>query len=335
MNIKFYGVRGSVPSPLTGNQVEDKIVQAFRKAKELEAAGFKHEFGQDSDLKWVQNHIQFNVRSTYGGNTTCLEIRCNGYPLIFDMGTGMRELGKAMIPEIIANKGINGTIFQSHLHWDHLQGLPFWAPLFMPRRRFNNNFKFYGGKAWDSKLEDVLKGQMNQPVFPVNLEELQHTAMNMEFETIWDGREIKRNAIIVNADVLARKLFHPQETFGYRVKHGDAVVAFTTDHEPYSGDVVPAGLRELIDGVDIWITDCQYSHENYLGNKDGIQKLGWGHSYPGYIAMVAHECGVKKIITTHHDPSSSDREIEMIADSVEAICDISTEPAYEGMEITL
>ncbi len=331
--IKFYGVRGSIPSPLTGKQVEEKITLAFQKAEGLKGTEWEHQFGKDNsnDLKWVQNHIQFNIRSTYGGNTTCMEARCNNLPIIFDMGSGMRELGKAMIPEIFANKGFNGKVLESHLHWDHIQGFPFFAPLFMPRKKFRNRLEFFGGKSWDAQLELVLQGQMNPPVFPVNLKELNHTSMQMDFNTIWDGWEEDIDA----TKLLARKLFHPQETFGYQVINDGIKIVFATDHEPYSGDIVPAGLRELADGADILITDCQYSHDNFLGNKDGVQKLGWGHSYPEYIAMVAKECGVKKVITTHHDPNSSDREIEMIADTVEAICDISTEPAYEGMEIVL
>jgi len=323
LELNFYGVRGSIPTPLTGKQIEEKITNSLRLVH-------TKKFGVDSfedDLKYVQKSIPFNIRSTYGGNTTCVELKANDEQIIFDMGTGMRELGKAMIPQIIANKGVEGTILQSHLHWDHIQGFPFWAPLFMPRKKFKNSFMFYGGKSWDAQLEVALQGQMNPPVFPVNLEELRHTAMNMEFRTIWDGWQ--------SGLILARKLFHPQETFGYRITRENITIAFTTDHEPYAGNAVPDGLRELIDGVDLLITDCQYSHENYIGKKDGIQKLSWGHSYPEYIAMIAKECNVKKIITTHHDPGSADRDIEIIADTVEAICDIPTEPAYESMKIKL
>jgi ribonuclease BN (tRNA processing enzyme) len=268
-----------------------------------------------------------------------VEARCDNYPIIFDMGTGMRELGKAMMPEIFANKGFEGMVLQSHLHWDHLQGYPFFAPLFMPQKKFKNKLWFYGGKSWDAQLEVVLQGQMNPPVFPVNLKELDHTGMAMAFNTIWDGWEMDAPSRGLGSSfcgrVLARKLFHPQETFGYQLIQDGIKIVFATDHEPYSGNVVPTGLKELADGADILVTDCQYSHDNFLGKKDGVQKLGWGHSYPEYIAMVAKECNVKKVITTHHDPNSTDREIEMIADTVEAICDISTEPAYEGMEIVL
>lgn len=330
LELNFYGVRGSIPSPLTGKQVEEKITAAFQKLEELKNCGFNHTFEKHSfekNLKWVQNHIQFNVRSTYGGNTTCVVLNTDFEPIVFDMGTGMRELGKTMIPQIIANKGIKGTVLQSHLHWDHIQGFPFFAPLFMSRRKFDNSFTFYGGKSWDAQLEVALQGQMNAPVFPVNLEELRHTAMDMKFRTIWDGW--------MSGDILARKLFHPQETFGYRVTRDGITIAFTTDHEPYAGNVVPEGLKELISGVDLWVTDVQYSHDNYVGKKDGVQKLGYGHSYPAYIAAAAKECNVKKIITTHHDPNSSDRDIEIIADEIEGICDISAEPAYEGMQIKL
>lgn len=347
ISIKFFGVRGSVPAPLTGLQVEEKIARAIYKIEELKQSGkdipkldIQPNFVPSNFkeiISWIKENLNFNIRSTYGGNTTCVQIKIDDYPIILDMGTGIRELGKAMIPEILANKGIQGSIFQSHLHWDHLQGLPFWGPLYMPNRKFNNKFTFYGGKSWDSQLETVLRGQMNPPVFPVSLDELRHTAMNMAFKTLWDGwvGYIQVPKTLVSIKILARKLFHPQETFGYRLEYNNIAIAFTTDHEPYAGDSVPEGLKELIDGVDVWITDCQYSLDHFAGRIDGIQKFGWGHSFPSYIAMAGKLCNVKKIITTHHDPSSDDFTVETIAQSVKVMSDVITEPAYEGMEILI
>lgn len=322
MKVSFYGVRGSVPSPLTGKQVEEKIVKAIMSMK----------IDDGANIKELVQKLPFNLRSTYGGNTTCVEVRTdNNLPIIFDMGTGIRELGKSMIPEIIGNSGINGIILQSHVHWDHLQGLPFWAPMFMSREKFNNYFMFYGGKSWESELEHVLQGQMSPPVFPINIEELRATAMKMEFFTIFDTWTKK---IETELTIRARKLFHPQETFGYSISTQNVKLVFTTDHEPYASGI-PNGLADLVDGSDVWITDCQYTHDAYLGKKDGVQKLGWGHSYPEYIANVAKECGAKKVVTTHHDPASTDIEIEMIAQKVQDLSGVQTIAAYEGLVLEL
>ncbi len=127
MNIKFWGVRGSVPSPLTPAQVTVKVKEAI----ELSKQGLP---------------IPFEVESTYGGNTTCVEVNCGNELFILDMGTGVRELGKVQLQQAFKTKELSGTILQSHCHWDHIQGFPFWGPLYLPRSDFNCSFNFFGGK---------------------------------------------------------------------------------------------------------------------------------------------------------------------------------------------
>lgn len=334
--VKFWGVRGSVPTPLTPAEVQSKVEESMR---------WFLDHGPDSEPPFV-------VRSTFGGNTTCVEVNCGDQLFILDMGTGVRELGNAQMAEIMRTKTLNGTILQSHVHWDHIQGLPFWKPMYLPRRQFNCKFDFYGGKQWDSQLDLVYRGQMNAPVFPVNLEELEQTAMDMTFRSIYDGwsenflpsRSVRRPDLdgILEPDretreltqVLARKLFHPQETFGYRIMFGRQALAFTTDHEPYAQGL-PKPLLELVNKADVWITDCQYSHDEYIGKAGGPQRMGWGHSFPEYIAAVAKETQPKKIVTTHHDPEASDPHILKLAQQVQELSGIETVPAYEGLALTL
>ncbi len=310
ISVRFWGVRGSVPTPLTPAQVTAKV----RAGIELAAQGLP---------------VPFETESTHGGNTTCVEIRCGEELFILDMGTGVRELGKVQLAEAFREKKLRGTILQSHVHWDHIQGVPFWAPLFLPRRQFDCQFQFFGGKRWDSQLDLVYRGQMSPPEFPVNLEELEQTAMRLSFETIWDGWSQRFSG----ASVLARKLFHPQETFGYRLEYRGKVVAFTTDHEPHASGI-PRGLAELVQGADIWITDCQYSHDEYVGAR-GPQKMGWGHSYPEYIATVAKETRPGLVITTHHDPDSDDKRILEIARLVQEQSGVEARAAWEGMSETV
>ena len=317
--IKFWGVRGSVPAPLTPTQIQAKVTRAI----ELTEQGLS---------------IPFSVGSTYGGNTTCVEVNVAGEQFILDMGTGVRELGKAQMAEVFRTKKLHGTILQSHVHWDHIQGVPFWAPLYLPRRVFDCRYQFFGGKAWDSQIDAVYRGQMNPPQFPVNLEELEATAMRMEFDTVYDGwtktffsQEMPGECI----KVVARKLNHPQETFGYRIEHRGRSFAFTTDHEPYAGDVAPRPLLELIQGVNIWVTDCQYTLHDFTGAKGGPQKMGWGHSYPEYIARVAQEAKPGMVVTTHHDPDSDEEKVEAIARAVQDMSGIETIPAWEGLTLSI
>lgn len=315
-NVKFWGVRGSIPAPLSPDQVATKVRYAFEAARRGET------FAEQS----------FEDVSTYGGNTTCVEVNAVDQRFILDMGTGVRELGKVQLREAFDAKKLRATILQSHVHWDHIQGFPFWAPMYLDRNKFDCQFDFFGGKQWDSQLDLVYRGQMDAPYFPVNLQELEVTGAHMNFQTIHDNWKKSFEPFAdTDVDVLARKLFHPQETFGYRISHGGRTMVFTTDHEPYSVGI-PGGLKELVMGADLWITDCQYSHDEYAGI-GGPQKMGWGHSYPEYIANVASDCKVKRVITTHHDPDSDDYRIKELVDRVHEISGVPTEAAFEGMTV--
>src|SRR5206468_2535106 len=161
-----WGVRGSVPAPLTGAKVQAKVAQALSIAMRQGLPA-----DEASIAAWMQEQLPFIARSTFGGNTSCVEVRCGEQLFINDMGTGLRELGVALLPEMFRSKGIQGHILCSHVHWDHIQGFPFWAQLYFPRTQFDNRFTFHGGLAWKKSLEEVLRGQMNEPVFPVDFEE--------------------------------------------------------------------------------------------------------------------------------------------------------------------
>lgn len=331
ISVRFWGVRGSIPAPLTPKQVEAKIRNAAAAALKRFSVEREHVV-YDSEYDPLEG-LPFHERSTFGGNTTCVEVRAGGHLIILDMGTGLRELGIALMPETIKNKGIQGTIFQSHVHWDHIQGAPFWKQLYMPRSAFDNRFVFYGGKDWDKSLGDVLRGQMDPPMFPVDMGEIEKTALRMEFNTVWDGRVVRIPAPAGGEIVvICRKLNHPQETYGYRIEYGDRVVAFCTDHEPYAAGI-PNSLLALARRADLFITDCQYSKHEYTGEVSGVQKMGWGHSFPEYIAEVAREAKPKLVVTTHHDPEADDEHIVELARQVQVDCHIRTVAAFEGLAI--
>jgi len=331
MDITFWGVRGSIPTPLTGQQVEDKIVQStlayLQNCEEWCPT-------EDAVRTWMRKHVPRTTRSTYGGNTPCVQVQCGKELFILDMGTGIRELGNALMPETIKNRGLTGRVLQSHLHWDHLQGYPFWPHLYLPRAKFNTQFDFYGGHDWETTLEDVLRGQMSPPEFPVRHQELEHTGLSMKFHAVWDTWSETFSSPSGDITVMCRKLNHPQETYGYRISFGGHVLAYTTDHEPYAGGIHQP-LLEVVSGADIWIADCQYSKDIYTGAVGGVQHLGWGHSFPEYIAEVAWAGGVKRTFTFHHDPAASDEHILALAQQVEQLSGIPTSPACEQETIHL
>ncbi len=336
MQVRFWGVRGSIPTPITGADVEAKVAEAYLRM--AQDANRPPDGASTDEVKaWMQANLPFHLRSTVGGNTTCIEVRCGKHLIILDMGTGMRPLGNSLFPEIFKEKGITGTIFQSHVHWDHIQGFPFFGPLFMSRRKFDNRFTFHGGKEWERDLQSVLGGQMEAPVFPVDLHEIAKVAMHMDFDDVWSGKEFTIGEGDDQVHVQCLKLHHPQETFGYRIRYRGFVLAWTTDHEPYGDDGITDELNELVADADVWITDCQYSLHQYHGDpKHGnVKRYGWGHSYPQFTAKVGQKAKPKMIVNFHHDPASSDLTVADLATQVNTLSGIPTVYAYEGLTLTV
>lgn len=336
--LTFWGVRGSVPSPLTGDEVFQKVVAGVLAGRQLD---LPEDANPEDTAEALKRVMTFEEYATYGGNTSCVELRIGGQLIIFDMGTGMRPLGSKLINEAFALKattgrGLRGTILQSHMHWDHIQGLPFFKPLYLPRSIVANHFDFFGGHSWQTTLEDVLQNQMEEPSFPVNFANLKEMALSMTFNGVFDGWQ-HRIPTAGDSEILitARTLDHPQETFGYRVEHNGVVVVYTTDHEPRGHDIVPEKLIKLVQDATVWITDCQYSHAQYCDKEDGPERLGWGHSYPEYIASVAQAAKPNLIITFHHDPEANDQRVALLARTVTQFCGIVTRGAYEGMTLAL
>lgn len=321
MSVRFWGVRGSLPAPLTGQQVEDKIVAAVSRLRAVP----ENLCVSEHELRRLVRELPFPMRSTYGGNTTCVEVRCNGVPFVLDMGTGLRELGLEWARP--ATYPIDGVVLQSHLHWDHIHGFPFWRQFYAPRRKVEARMQLCGGTKGGASLKSALHRQMSAPEFPVSFKTERHTGMRLGFRPLFDGWEAAFGDVSSPIHVLARKLHHPQDCYGFRIEACGVVLAFTTDHEPHCTNDVPYGLRELVQDADLWITDCQYSQDEYQ------RKLGWGHSFPDYIANVAVTTGVRRIVTTHHDPESSDERIERLADEVRQLSLVPTIPAYEGLAL--
>jgi phosphoribosyl 1,2-cyclic phosphodiesterase len=273
MRIRFWGVRGSTPTP----QAE-------------------------------------NVR--YGGNTPCVEVRSDGGGLlIIDCGSGLRMLGKALMKEF-ADRPIRGHVLLSHYHWDHIQGLPFFRPLYQEA----NQFHFYSYSMEGFSLEEILQGQMADPYFPVDM-----SAMR----SLRTFTEIHQGPLqLEDFCIHARRVNHPQGCLSFRVDNNGKAVVYATDNEP--GDPSnDRAVRELARGADLLIYDSQYTSEQ-LGN----EKKGWGHSTWEEGVRVCEETGVKELILFHHDPDNSDEAVDQLLELARARFP-NTRAAFEGMEIKL
>jgi phosphoribosyl 1,2-cyclic phosphodiesterase len=257
-----------------------------------------------------------------GGNTSCVEVRAGKAFLVFDGGTGLRLLGKRALGEM----PFTAHIFFSHVHWDHIQGFPFFDPAFVP----GNVIHLYGGNNVSRTLEETLAGQMDHPSFPVHLTDMGAT---MHFHGI-DGR----NPVEVDAGDGTKALIsaapgnHPNGVWAYRVDHGGHSVVYATDTEHYA--VVDPKLAKLAKGADVLIYDSQYFPEEYSGTGGGMPKLGWGHSTYEEAVKLAQAAGVKKLVLYHHDPTQNDgavAEKERRARTLFASC----EAAREGLVLEL
>ncbi len=235
--------------------------------------------------------------SRFGGNTACVEVRCGDEVLIFDLGSGARSLGETL------KAPARATIFISHYHYDHLQGLPFFTPMFLPQ----NQFTLYGPKRKELGVKAILAGQMQQPYFPVTAE--------MVFRAQVDYRDFQVGDVakVGEARVTALELNHPGGNLGYRVDYRGRSVVYATDIE--HGSAVDEQLGEFARDTDLLIYDAQYTEDEYLG-RSGPPKAGWGHSTWQASVAAANRSQAKRLVLFHHEPTRSDVELEKLLRTV-------------------
>ncbi len=265
----------------------------------------------------------------YGGNTPCVEVvPDSGTTLIIDAGTGASPLGRALVEQGRAGRG---HILITHTHWDHIQGLPFFAPLFIP----NAEWHIYGPRGIGQTLQDVLAAQMDYAYFPVTLNAF---AAKLHYHEVVEG-----GFSIADVAISTQYLNHPALTVGYRLEADGASVVYASDHEPHarpaaeghleageSGDVAHV---EFLRDADLVIHDAQYTAAEYPA------KIGWGHSTIEYAADVAIAANARKLALYHHDPTRSDAAVDQLIAAaltrVPAGHDLTVVGATEGEAIEL
>lgn len=270
MRIKFWGVRGSTPSPQPDNM-------------------------------------------RYGGNTSCVEVRVGDQLYVFDCGTGFRVLGQELRRQ--ANGGpVSAHVFVSHFHWDHIQGLPFFGPLYDNPQ---NRFQFHCSSK-TRRLKQVLEEQMAAPFFPVGLSQMH---ARQDFYDLEEG-----SVDLGDVRLQARWLNHPQGCMGFRLESRDGIFVYATDNEP-GHPTFDKNVRKLAEGADVLVYDAQYLPEEY----EAVRR-GWGHSHWREAVNIVMESGAKELVLFHHDPDHDDACIDKVLQEARNYYP-RVSAAAEGMQI--
>ncbi len=268
----------------------------------------------------------------YGGNTPCVELRTeSGWLIILDAGTGIRELGRTLL-ERSNGAPIRGDIFLTHAHWDHIQGIPFFAPIFGK----GNHFTIWGSQSLEKSVGKVVRDQMSPVVFPVTFEQLEST---IDFRDLAEGTRSEGTGY----EVTAFAVQHPGGALGYRFTqpggNGGALV-YVSDNElaphPSYGSAPDWRQRmvEFVRGASVLIHDTTYTTEEYDHHR------GWGHSTFAEAVALALEAEVKTLVLFHHEPRRTDDQLEACLAQCRAMVKdrggtVQVMAAAEGLALTL
>jgi phosphoribosyl 1,2-cyclic phosphodiesterase len=275
----------------------------------------------------------------YGGNTTCVEVRADGEIIVLDAGSGIRSLGVALEKEF-HSQPIKLSLLITHAHWDHIQGLPFFAPAYEKK----NEIRVRGYDGVDMSFSEIMAEPMKAPFFPIAMRELSaridiKKLTEMEFSV----GKVRVRAKFVN---------HPGVCAGYRLFTTGGSIAFLPDHEPYqflhsartndmspeeakkTGEEERIGLVEFLHGSDILILDAQYTDTEYESH------VGWGHGSVSSAVSLALDAKVHKLLLFHHDPSHDDTTVDAMVDDARRLVrdsgkELEVDAAREGEEIIL
>ena len=285
MKVHFKGTRGSIPIAPSSTVIREKVVAT------LLAARGKDLRSESQIREFVDQQLPFQHGSTYGGNTPCVHVETGSKDfLIFDGGSGIRPLGNEILES--GQSGKTFHIFLSHLHYDHVQGIPFFAPAYIP----GNKVIFHGGH---DTIEKALRDQMKTPFFPIPFETF---AADISFETHKPGDILD----ICDTQITLHEQNHPGVSYGYRIQQGTKAVVYSTDAEhtsPAHGKEYP--FLEFIKGADLLIFDAPYTHSQSIRNREH-----WGHSSNIMGVELAARGEVQSLAIFHHDPASSDKDMD-------------------------
>jgi len=317
--VRFWGTRGSLPVAAKADAIRTKI------AKALVAANGKSIASLDQAEAFIDRELDFASSSTYGGATACVEIESGDSFFICDMGSGLREFELSTIKRCAEGHARVYNFFQSHLHWDHIMGFPFFVPAFDPAAKIRIH-------SAHPDAEEALRRQQEEISFPVQFDWLR---ASIEFVHMTPGEPIEVDGLTV----VAEKQQHSHDSFGYRFTDADGrTVVFSTDSEHKVDDMKDeAAFIQFFRDADLVICDTMYSLADSVSMKED-----WGHSSNIVAIDLCHEAGAKRLALFHHEPTYDDEAIQRMheesiryeeltreGNALEVLC------SYDGLEIRL
>ena len=316
--VRFWGTRGSLPVALTAAGLQTRLREVLRAAR-------GQPLDSDADIDRLLGSLPFALAGTYGGHSSCVQILGDGSDwLVCDMGSGLRPLGQAAMAQR-AGKPQTFHIFMSHLHWDHIMGLPFFVPAFIP----GNRVFIYGSHA---ELEMALRRQQEPPSFPV------------DFDTIFEGRvqfvhlEPGVAHEVAGLRVTTMLQRHAGDSYGYRFEAGGKVLVYSTDSEhPLADPAHTERFVQFFGGADLVIFDAMYSLADAIS-----VKADWGHSSNVVGVELCQLAGARHLCMTHHEPVFDDAAIDAMLAEMGSSEELRRRgaarrmrAAYDGMDIAL
>lgn len=301
MQVQFWGTRGSLPVSLNAEQLRQRLLSVLEKAAHAPAGTLDTAVGRAGFV----DSLPFAMRGTYGGQTPCVELRGkDGATLICDLGSGARGLGNAKLARFGPGQPQTYHIFISHLHWDHLMGLPFFSPLYIP----GNRLVIHGCHA---ELEAAVRLQMSAPGFPVDFSLVQG---QVEFRLLETGRAYD----IAGFRVEAMRQTHGGDSYGYRFEQDGKCFVYATDSEhKLDQEEQWAACIEFFREADLIAFDAMYSLSEMVS-----VKADWGHSSNMIGVELALAAGARRLALFHHDPLNDDASLDRL---------LEDSPRFEAM----
>jgi len=318
MRVRFWGTRGSIPVALTAADVRDKLAQALVQASGRTFASYEEAHA------YATAELDFSLTHTFGGHTPCVEIEAPGDQYyVCDMGSGARPFGVHVLARQ-ARKPATVNIFQSHVHWDHIMGFPFFGPAYVP----GTKIRIHG---CHDVLEQAFRLQQSPPCFPVEWEQL---GASIEFVKLHPDKPHKVGAVTVTPHLQ----LHGGDSYGYRFEHGDKAVVYSTDSEHKLENRAEAeAFANFFRNADVVIFDAMYALAEAIS-----VKADWGHSSNIVGVELCQMAHAKHLVLFHHEPANNDATLEGLLKEARRFEELTrgdqalkVSAAYDGLEIDL